>query len=719
MADRETIKELLVKLGYEVDIGSQDRAQRSVDTLTKSVMRFGGALLSLYAIDSIVRVNRQFSELYNTSKRLGTTVENIQGIGRAAELTGSSIGGMQSALESFSSKMRTLGKPFQNWVNAQAGTDVTSMDRIQGLVKLAEKVNEKYKGNWPIAVKVMEMAGVGEREFMSLLDPMTKRIMEEQNKIAENFQLNTKKMMEDGQRFTVGMSSLFARLQAVYTKTVVQEDMAKGLEDLSKFIDNNKDNIVSGLTAIGRSFELLGMFVANALGGLGLFYKFVADHGTYDKEAGIEKKNREIQERQKNLAEINADRQEKGLPKIELDANSQVTKENTEAIKENTKAQEKKDQSWWDKAKDFYKEHDPAKWIAERMKEVFGGGADGSAGVGGSSGRGSVSGAGGSPGAGGGGSASAASRASMMKVAMDQLRKEGVPEDKLRAAAANLVGQADMESGLDPSKSHDSGTGYGLYGARLERRTAMFNWLAQHGYDKNSAEGQMRYMAHEAMSGKYPNTRNALMTGALGAGTTNMITKEFENPRVVNPRHGAVEQAYRFSESGGKSPSIVDIGKELQKQGFRISEHPAFGGVSPVHHGRGHYEGRAIDVNMGRGTVEANDKRLGAIFDKQAEELRKRGLKVIWRQPGHFNHMHVETPGPGASLGRGAPLGHQVSSYHTLNNNQRTASLGPFNTTINVPGGQVPGTSTLTHAVENSMRKVAAAGISNLGTQIS
>lgn len=145
---------------------------------------------------------------------------------------------------------------------------------------------------------------------------------------------------------------------------------------------------------------------------------------------------------------------------------------------------------------------------------------------------------------GGRGSAGAASRSAMMGYAMDQLRREGVPEQHLRAAAANLVGQADMESGLNPNLVHDQGTGFGIYGARLGRRSKMFAWLAAHGYARNSSEGQMRYMAHEAMTGGFRRTRAALMSGAYGAGVTNAITGEFESPAVINARHGAVSRAY-------------------------------------------------------------------------------------------------------------------------------------------------------------------------------
>jgi hypothetical protein len=165
-------------------------------------------------------------------------------------------------------------------------------------------------------------------------------------------------------------------------------------------------------------------------------------------------------------------------------------------------------------------------------------------GAGGGPGRGR----GGGGGAGGGGvGVSDTKRSQMMTAAMDQLRKEGVPEKNLRAAAAHLTGQAVMESGITPGASHDAGTGYGIYGAGKGRRTAMLNWMKEHGYQKESLEGQARYMAHEAMSGRYPKTKNILMhadPGSFGRDVP-IITREFEAPKVVNMRTGAVENAYR------------------------------------------------------------------------------------------------------------------------------------------------------------------------------
>lgn len=140
-----------------------------------------------------------------------------------------------------------------------------------------------------------------------------------------------------------------------------------------------------------------------------------------------------------------------------------------------------------------------------------------------------------------------AERIAAAKTAMeDQLRKEGVPEANIKEATNQLAGQALAESDLNPGLSHDQGTGHGIYGARNERRAGMNKWLAEQGYDNNSLEGQSRYMAHEAMTGKdYGKTRAALMgaTPENRAATTEAVTRNFERPARINNRVGQVSEA--------------------------------------------------------------------------------------------------------------------------------------------------------------------------------
>ena len=131
----------------------------------------------------------------------------------------------------------------------------------------------------------------------------------------------------------------------------------------------------------------------------------------------------------------------------------------------------------------------------------------------------------------------------IMQAFADELRKKGVSPENLAYAVAALAGQVKQESGFNPTLSHDRDkktgqfTGYGIYGARdptpgTGRKTDMFNWLDQNGYDRNSAEGQARYMVVEAFSGKFPKTANALRNANKEnvADVTAVLTNEFEAP---------------------------------------------------------------------------------------------------------------------------------------------------------------------------------------------
>ena len=64
-------------------------------------------------------------------------------------------------------------------------------------------------------------------------------------------------------------------------------------------------------------------------------------------------------------------------------------------------------------------------------------------------------------------------------------------------------------------------------------------------------------------------------------------------------------------------------------------------GVHHVHHGWAHYAGRAIDVNVGRGVVEARSG-YAHRFDQLAADARAAGYTVLWRVPGHYNHIHIQ-----------------------------------------------------------------------------
>ena len=131
-----------------------------------------------------------------------------------------------------------------------------------------------------------------------------------------------------------------------------------------------------------------------------------------------------------------------------------------------------------------------------------------------------------------------------------------------------------------------------------------------------------------------------------------------------------------------KSNNIVNIGKDLISKGFSVAEHPDFtktptaaggtytpgeGTVSNVHKGRGHYEGRAIDVTDWRGSLEDSKARYRSVLDSvynNGDMGKKLLIHDSWGiadetgkdgpgSHGHPTHMHIEVKDKGGLIGKG------------------------------------------------------------------
>lgn len=97
-----------------------------------------------------------------------------------------------------------------------------------------------------------------------------------------------------------------------------------------------------------------------------------------------------------------------------------------------------------------------------------------------------------------------------------------------------------------------------------------------------------------------------------------------------------------YSGPRGNHQALINFGKFLQSQGFRISENSYFNGGRRITggHTKGsrHYSDRAIDVNFAPGT----SRREQEAIDRIVGLAQLYGLRSIWRKPGHFNHAHFD-----------------------------------------------------------------------------
>lgn len=147
-----------------------------------------------------------------------------------------------------------------------------------------------------------------------------------------------------------------------------------------------------------------------------------------------------------------------------------------------------------------------------------------------------------------------------------------------------------------------------------------------------TAEARNQYSNREA-------TQFNLLDSILGTdnGNWSMTPRVHYRIKLASRHHNR----FRYSQRGA-SASIVAYGRMLQHSGFRVSEHPAFGGIHPVHHGWAHYAGRAIDINIGRDIREASNRSTRSRFDNLAARARAAGYTVLWKVAGHFDHIHIQ-----------------------------------------------------------------------------
>lgn len=141
---------------------------------------------------------------------------------------------------------------------------------------------------------------------------------------------------------------------------------------------------------------------------------------------------------------------------------------------------------------------------------------------------------------------------------------------------------------------------------------------------------------------------------ATGQGNLNTLFSRVKTP------HYLASGGFAGEPQGFAGGGVVEAGRRLRGMGYAVGEHPAFGGVAPVHTQNSyHYRGLALDVN-----ADNFPGGEGPALDKAAAWLRReyagKILELLWRTAGHYDHLHVAiggsgTGGTGGIAGIGEP----------------------------------------------------------------
>lgn len=279
-------------------------------------------------------------------------------------------------------------------------------------------------------------------------------------------------------------------------------------------------------------------------------------------------------------------------------------------------------------------------------------------------------------------------------------------------AAAGVIGNLMQESGMNPaSQQGGGGPGRGIMQWSVNERFAnmrlwagkkdvwalqtqvqfMLKEMADYNFlgkykkmtDVNNAtllfEKVMERAGSPNMSARYGFAQNALRSFGKGqqsmsilpepGGAAGKATGLFGANMILPVSPFALARAAASGGGGETGPipgiptgppigglaaaRLIAFGKALQRMGFNVGEHPAFGGVAPVHSQNSwHYRNGAIDVNKDGKGQAYETAQINAILAM----AKQYGLRTIWQYPNHYDHAHFDI-GSGPDMGKGLKTG--------------------------------------------------------------
>lgn len=267
--------------------------------------------------------------------------------------------------------------------------------------------------------------------------------------------------------------------------------------------------------------------------------------------------------------------------------------------------------------------------------------------------------------------------ATKIQQAMTSLTKKGWTQ----AQAAGIVGNLVTESKLNTNAVGDNGKAYGIAQWHPDRQ-AKFKEVMGKDIRGSSLEEQLTFLDWELRHTE-KKAGTALMGASTAAQAASIFDRKYERSsgaaiqeRMANANAIASGNFSGETGIGTGDSNIIALGNALRSHGFRISENPAFGGVTPgVHKGRGHAEGRAIDINLVSGR-DADDPVAGPRMDALAAQLANNpNLTVLWKTAGHYDHMHVETKRGVQAAKGGVFAGSRAGYPATLHGTEMVAPL--------------------------------------------
>lgn len=167
----EIIKEFLVGLGFKVDAGGLKRFTQGIDAATKVAVKAGAAASGMaVAVEAaVVKVSRQFEDLYYASQRINSSVENIRAMDYAVTQMGGSAQGARAAMEGVASLIRS-NPGGENFIRSLGVETRAANGELRDTAEIIRDLGDRFRGMPYYMAKVRAgVLGIDEMTLQALI----------------------------------------------------------------------------------------------------------------------------------------------------------------------------------------------------------------------------------------------------------------------------------------------------------------------------------------------------------------------------------------------------------------------------------------------------------------------------------------------------------------------------------------------------------------------
>lgn len=285
MAQRDILKEFLVKLGFQTDEKSLKRFNEGVVTATKGVTALVGAIqaASLTVAAGVAKFAANMEALYFSASKFGSTATNVKAVSKAVQnLTGNG----EDAVQSLSNLAR--------WIRNTPGAEgflrslgVATRDargNMRDTAEIMADLGTQLAGKpYAVARQYADLLGIGEDTLRAILSGDFAAELKKQRTLLKDsgYDEATRKAHE----FMQKLRELQTRVEAVGVTIGASLLKALGpqMEQTAKWFEANADQIAQVVSTIGtaiiRAGEIIMPILDKIAEGWRLIFQFARDAG--------------------------------------------------------------------------------------------------------------------------------------------------------------------------------------------------------------------------------------------------------------------------------------------------------------------------------------------------------------------------------------------------------------------------------------------------------